>query len=138
MVAPHNFSIIIAVFSFTYQNVSHAPTRKHHIMVTFTGHKQNFSTWYGPSFMSPLGHLTFGSGSYILGKSVNSGLVFQQYDSLPKCSVHFFVFMYVWALDKRQSPIASSPQLNTMCKKKLHLHKFCSTGQQNRKQHLRE
>ena len=88
--------------------------------------------------MSPFRHLTFGSGSCILGKLVNSGLVFQQYDSFTKCSVHFFVLMYVWALDKRQSPIASTPQLNTMCKKMLQLHKFCSTGQQNRKQHLRE
>ena len=112
---------------------SHAPTRKHQKMVTFTGHMQNFSSWY-VTLQAP----DIGSGSYILGKLVKSGLVFYRCDSFPKCSVHFFVFLYVWAHDKRQSPTASSRQLNTMCKKKLKLHKFHSTGQQNRRQHLTE
>jgi len=30
---------------------SHAPTKMNQITVTFTGHKLNFSSWYGPSFM---------------------------------------------------------------------------------------
>jgi hypothetical protein len=70
VVATNIFCVIIAVFSLHSKIYisSHAPSRKHHIIVEFTVHSIIVGCHYRACFILLFWHLEFGGGCSIFGK----------------------------------------------------------------------